>query len=47
VAVPDIPLAWPAGAGFSEDHVYVLDTYTRRVVRVDLVWKAEEVCAVK
>jgi hypothetical protein len=33
--------------GFSEKAIYVCDTYNRRVVRVDLAWKAEEVCQVK
>jgi hypothetical protein len=42
VATPAIPLAWPDGAGLTDDHVYVLDVYTRRVVRADLTWKAEE-----
>jgi len=47
VAVPEIPLAWPTGAGFSEDHIYVNDTYSRRLVRVDLVYSAEAICEVK
>ena len=38
---PDIPLAWPTGAGLSEDHIYVNDTYARRVVRVDKTFAAE------
>jgi len=47
VAVPELPLAWPNSAGLSEKHVYVLDVYSRRVVRTDLTWKAEETCEVK
>jgi hypothetical protein len=47
VACPDIPLAWPTGAGFSESHVYVNDTYSRRTLRVDLTWKVEETCQVR
>ncbi len=47
VAVPDIPLAWPTGAGFSEAAMYVLDTYGRRVVRALLTAAAEETCAVE
>ena len=47
VAVPAIPLAWPTGAGCSEDHIYVNDTYNRRIVRVDKVWAAETTCDVK
>ena len=46
VAVPEIPLAWPTGAGFSEDHIYVNDTYSRRVVRVDRTCAAEATCSV-
>ena len=46
VAVPEIPLAWPTGAGLSEDHIYVNDTYARRVVRVDKTFAAEETCEV-
>jgi hypothetical protein len=41
VAVPEIPLAWPTGAGFSEEHIYVNDTQNRRVLRLDTTWKAE------
>jgi len=47
VAVPEIPLAWPTGAGFSEGRVYVLDTYGRRIVRVDQTFAAEETCEVR
>jgi hypothetical protein len=47
VSVPEIPLAWPTGAGFGRDHIYVNDTYNRRAVRADLTWKAEETVAVK
>ncbi|MCY3024421.1 MAG: hypothetical protein NTW87_36060, partial [Planctomycetota bacterium] len=47
VAVPEIPLAWPDGAGISDKHIYVLDVYGRRVVRTDLTWEAEETCGVK
>jgi len=46
VTVPDIPLAWPTGAGLSEDHLYVNDTYARRVVRVDRTFAVEETCEV-
>lgn len=35
LASPEIPLAWPSGAGLTEDHIYVNDTYERRAVRVD------------
>jgi hypothetical protein len=47
VAVPEIPLGWPTGAGFSEKSVYVNDTYNRRFVRADLTCTAEELCDVK
>lgn len=47
VAVPEIPMAWPTGAGFSEGHLYVNDTYNRRVVRTDLTWKGEETVAIR
>ncbi|MHC4915671.1 MAG: hypothetical protein ACYTGB_09280 [Planctomycetota bacterium] len=47
VAKPEIPLAWPTGAGFSEKHLYILDAYSRRVVRADAVWAAEESCELK
>ena len=43
VAVPAIPLAWPTCAGFGTDRLYVLDTYSRRVLRADLTWRAEEI----
>jgi hypothetical protein len=47
VATPEIPLAWPTGAGFTEEHLYINDTYSRRVVRVDRTWKAEAASEVK
>ena len=47
VAVPEIPLAWPTGAGFSERALYVLDTYNRRAVRADVTWVASEGVTVK
>ena len=47
VAVPEIPLAWPTGAGFGPSSLYVNDTYSRRVVRADLTWQAEQTCPVK
>jgi DNA-binding beta-propeller fold protein YncE len=46
VAVPEIPLGWPDGAGITDRHIYVLDVYGRRVVRADLTWQSEETCAV-
>jgi hypothetical protein len=47
VAVPEIPLAWPTGAGASEEHVYVNDSYNNRAVRADFTWQADETCDVK
>ena len=47
VAGPAIPLAWPTGAGFGKEHIYVNDTYNRRVVRVDKTYAVEAVCPVK
>ena len=47
VATPEIPLGWPTGAGFGRDALYVLDTYCRRVVRVEMTWKAEDSCELK
>jgi hypothetical protein len=46
VAVPEIPMAWPTGAGFSEDHIYVNDTQNRRAMRLDTTWKFESIVAV-
>ena len=43
----EIPLAWPSGAGFSENYIYINDTYSRRVVRVDKAFKVEVTCEVK
>ncbi|MBE7464138.1 MAG: hypothetical protein HS116_11715 [Planctomycetes bacterium] len=45
LATPDIPLAWPSGAGFSEHHLYLNDTYNRRVIRVDFEYAAEQAVA--
>jgi hypothetical protein len=47
VAQPEVPLAWPSGAGFSEHHLYLNDTYNRRVVRVDKTFAAEVLADVK
>jgi hypothetical protein len=47
ISTPDIPLAWPVGAGFTEKAIYVADNYNRRVVRADMTWKAEAICAIK
>jgi hypothetical protein len=47
VAVPEIPMAWPTCAGFSAKAFYVVDTYNRRALRIDPVWKAEETCEAK
>jgi sugar lactone lactonase YvrE len=46
VATPEIPLGWPTGVGVSEDHIYVNDTYNRRVVRVDKTFAAEAACPI-
>jgi hypothetical protein len=47
VAVPEIPLAWPTGVGFSEAHIYVNDTYNRRAMRLDNTYMLAETCDVK
>jgi hypothetical protein len=47
VATPAIPLAWPTGAGFGRDAVYVNDTYNRRVVRVEWTWAVERIVEAK
>jgi hypothetical protein len=44
---PPIPLAYPVAVQVSERHIYVADSANRRVVRVDVRWKAEATCAVK
>jgi len=44
---PEIPLAWPSGVGVSEQHLYVNDTYNRRVVRVDKAFATEATCQIK
>jgi len=47
VSGPAIPLAWPTGAGFGKDAIYVNDTYNRRIVRVDRTYAVEELSPVK
>ena len=47
VNVPPIPMAFPSGAGFSENHLYVNDLTNRRVVRVDKSFTAESSCPIK
>ena len=47
VATPEIPLAWPNSAGITEKHVYVMDVYNRRVVRVDKTYALEAIVDLK
>jgi hypothetical protein len=47
VAVPEIPLAWPTGADWSENHIYLNDTYNRRAVRVDKTFDLEATCGLR
>ena len=47
ITQPEIPMAWPSGVGSSENHLYLNDTYNRRVVRVDRAFAAEVVCDCK
>ena len=47
LAVPEIPLTWPTGAGFGARGLYVNDTYSRRVVRADWTYQAEASCPVE
>ena len=42
IATPDIPVSWPSGAGFTENALYLCDTYNRRAVRVDKTFQAEK-----
>jgi hypothetical protein len=44
---PGIPLAYPVAAKSSFKHIYVADSANRRVLRVDPVYAAEEVCEVR
>jgi hypothetical protein len=44
---PAIPLAYPVAVQVSQRHIYVADSANRRVVRVDVRWKAEATCVVK
>lgn len=37
----EVPLAWPTGAAFGREHLYVNDVYNRRVVRVGLRYALE------
>ena len=38
---PTIPLAYPVAVQVSQRHIYIADSANRRVVRVDVRWKAE------
>jgi hypothetical protein len=42
VECDDIPMGWPSGAGFGPGRLYILDSYTRRVIRVELTSQVEE-----
>jgi hypothetical protein len=39
-------MAWPIGAAITQTAIYTIDLYNRRVLRTDLTWQAEEICAV-
>ncbi len=47
ISSPSIPLAYPVAVQVSHCHVYVADSANRRVIRVDVRWKAETTCMVK
>lgn len=47
LAQPAIPLAWPTGAGFGREHLYVNDTYNRRVVQLRPTYALDAVAPVK
>lgn len=47
ISTPEFPLTWPTGAGMSDTSIYVLDTYSKRVLRADKTWHLEEVAAIK
>lgn len=36
-----IPLAWPIGSGFTQNHIYILDAYNRRVVQTNYQFDLE------
>ena len=42
-----IPLAWPIGAGFTQNHIYILDTYNRRIVQTNYVYDEEAIEPIK
>lgn len=37
-----IPLAWPIGAGFTQNHIYIMDAYNRRIVKTSYKYVAEK-----
>jgi hypothetical protein len=45
--IPEIPMAFPTGVGFSENYIYVNDTANRRVVRIDKSYATESIIDVK
>lgn len=47
ISTPEFPLAWPTGAGMSDTSIYVLDTYSKRVLRADKTWHLEEIAAIR
>ncbi|MHC4917853.1 MAG: hypothetical protein ACYTGB_20450, partial [Planctomycetota bacterium] len=46
-AEPEIAFAWLAGVGVTDRYAYMGDTLNRRLLRVKLVYAAEETCNVK
>ena len=47
VPVPEFPMAWVTGAGFSDSSIYCMDTLDKRVIRADKTWKVAETVDVK
>jgi hypothetical protein len=45
-AEPEIAVAWPAGVGATDKHLYIGDASNRRLLRCKLVYAAEESCGI-
>ena len=42
-----IPMAWPIGAGFTQNHVYVMDAYNKRIVKTSYEYEINETVVLK
>ncbi|MHC4915843.1 MAG: hypothetical protein ACYTGB_10160 [Planctomycetota bacterium] len=46
-AKPEIAFSWLVGVGVTDDHIYTGDSLNRRMMRLKIVYSAQETCAIR